>query len=280
VEELVTTRRDESVTIQGAPAGPSEPSVLWLYGVIPEGQAPPALGAIALETVHHHSLCALVESVPREAFTPEVLEQRLQSLEGIEGIARRHQAVLSAAMAIGTVIPARLCSLFSGADAVVEALASGEARFSAALERVAGCWEWGLKLSCDERRLRALLEATHPDLLARPVGATPGLSFLLEKKREARALELTAERIDEVADLVLDVISPAAEEIQVKPLPTNSTPGDLLALRLAALVERGGEEAFRAAISDAADEFGPEGFSFQVSGPWAPFSFCDEETEP
>lgn len=265
---------------RGTSADPRGASVLWLYGVIPEGQALPQGGAIRLETVRHGSLCALVESVPREAFAPEVLELRLQSIDGIAGLARRHQEVLAAAMAEGTIIPARLCSLFSGPEAVTQALVDGESRFTAAIDRVVGCSEWGVKLSCDERALRGILEETHPELVKRTVGATPGLSFIIEKKREARAAELTTARIDEVAEMVLDLMAAAAVEIQVKEPPVNQTAGALLALNLATLVEHDGEDAFRAVVEEAAESFGPEGFSFHVSGPWAPFSFCDEAVEP
>jgi Gas vesicle synthesis protein GvpL/GvpF len=275
---------DGPVDHVGGGADRQEARLFWLYGVIPEGQPLPGVGADvgALEAIAHQGIAALVEPVPKADFAADVLEAKLQSLEWVTGMAELHQGVLAAAMAHGPVIPARLATLFSSRGAVVEALSEGRARFLAALERVSGCREWGLKVLCDHRRLAKIMAASPPELAPDPSdvsGATPGLAYVLAKKREARAVQLAAERADDVIEEVLDALAPCAVETRCRPLLDAGTSGrrDAMELNLAALVEHGGEDTFRAAVGELAARFDPLGFTFLTSGPWAPYSFCDEE---
>ena len=258
--------------------------VLWLYGVTPGGLPRPLVEAVELAAIGHAGLVALVEPLPAADFTPAALEAKLQSMEWVAGWARRHQAVLAAAMAHGPVIPARFATLFTGPDAVAGALASGRARFLATIERVSGSAEWGVKIFCDHRRLAAILAADEGQLPpAQPpsaaTGTTSGLAYILAKRRMARAEELAVERAFAVADEVLDALAPCVVESRQRPLLDARVSGrdDTMEVNLAALVELGREDALRAVVSEAASRFGPCGFTLQMSGPFAPYSFCDDD---
>jgi hypothetical protein len=225
-------------------------------------------------------LVALVEPVSTEEFSPEALEQRLQSVEWVAHLARKHEAVLEAAMDHGPVIPARLCTMFSDVDAVKRSLAENEERFLSALARLAGRREWGLKVFCDARRSQATVAAADREvqvLDAALATAAPGHAYVLTRQRDARAAEVAAARIDEVVDEILDILGSLPVEARLKPPPPPQATGrcEPMVLNLAALVGTPAEAAFQAAIDELASRFGQEGFEFEVTGPWPPYSFSD-----
>ena len=122
--------------------------VLYLYGVVPSGQPLPASDVVPLQAIPFSTLVALVEPVPASEFSPETLEQRLQSVDWVAPLARKHTAVLEDAMQHGPVFPARLCTLFTSATALTNSLAENEQRFHEALSLLRGRQEWGLKMFC------------------------------------------------------------------------------------------------------------------------------------
>ena len=250
--------------------------VLWLYGVTYADQALPEAFPGALLAIRHRSFSAIVERVPRAEFTPEALEEQMKSIEWVASTARRHQQVLTALLDGGPVIPARLCTLFSSPSAVEEALEAGRTRFSESLERLTGCREWGLRVFCDERRLAVELAVHAAEAAVDDEGLSPGLAYVAAKQREARAAARASERVDEVVDEILDSLEPLAVEA-VEKATGAPDPGDgaIQALNLSVLLPRGGEASFQSAIEAEARRLAPQGFRFELSGPWAPYGFCN-----
>ncbi len=242
----------------------------------------PQSTAAAFGAVAHSRLVALVEPVSSEEFSPETLEQRLQSVEWVARLARKHEAVLEAAMEHGPVIPARLCTLFSDVDAVKRSLAENEERFLSALARLAGRREWGLKIFCDTGRLQATAARADRQVEAFDAAlatAAPGRAYVLTRQRDARAAQIAAARIDEMAGEILGTLESRTVESRLRPpLPTRATGRcEPMVLNLAALVCAPKEGAFQAAIDELASRFGPEGLEFEVTGPWPPYSFSDSD---
>lgn len=251
------------------------PQVLWLYGVTYANQPLPEGCPARVEAIRHRAFSAIVERVPRDEFTPEVLEARMTSMEWIASTARRHQGVLDVLLAQGPVIPARLCTLFSGASAVEDALEEGRARFAASLERLRSCQEWGLKLFCDERLLAAQIAAEAAADDEEVATVSPGRAYILAKQREARAAAQATERVDEIIDEVLDALEPHLVEAVERATGKAPTETGTAEMNLAVLLARGGEDAFRAAVEAEAERLAPSGCRFELSGPWAPYTFAN-----
>ena len=250
--------------------------VLWLYGVTHADQALPAALPGELMAIRHRSFSAIVEPVPRAEFSPEALEVQLRSIEWVAATARRHQQVLTALLDTGPVIPARLCTLFSSRRAIEEALEAGSTRFSESLERLAGCREWGLKVFCDERRLAGELAARAAEAVLDDDTLSPAAAYIQAKQREAQAIAGATERVDEAIDEILDALEPLVVEAVEKAVTAQAEKdGATQAINLAVLLARGGEEAFQAAVESEARRLVGEGFRFELSGPWAPYGFCD-----
>src|SRR5688572_13053911 len=237
-----------------APQSPTEGDggLLYLYGVVRED------GCVELPAVVYRGLAALVESVEGAVFAPAALEQRLASVEWVADLARRHEARLAAAMQAGPVIPARLCTLFSGHEAVRKLLEDGEDEFIALLDRLTGAEEWGLKVFCDMATLRTAMavRGAATGVLADDdgVAVSPGQAYVLARRRDADLSGLVARRIDEILDLVLDAVEPLALESSVKPLLPGAatTRPERMLLNLAVLVAQDGLAEFLDAL-DALD---------------------------
>lgn len=259
---------------------PDADGLLYLYGIVHEDRRPSAADATAPHSVVYGRLAALVEVVPTSEFAPAALEGQLGSVEWVAELARRHESKLETAMAAGPVIPARLCTLFSGDEAVRRLLAESEDDFLAALERLTDTEEWGLKIYSDAAALRGALAGR---LAAPRVDASlaPGQAFVLAKRREAQLAELAARRVEEVQVRVLDAIESLVFDTCVKrllPAAASGRPERMIA-NLGVLVGRDELPELEAAIDELADEFAGEGFVFERSGPWPPYSFTQPDDD-
>jgi gas vesicle protein GvpL/GvpF len=258
---------------------------LYIYGVIPSGQSFSTAVGAAVEAIEHSTLAALVEPVCAREFSPDTLEEKLASIEWVAGLAHKHEAVLEDAMRHGTVVPARLCTLFTSAEALRLSLATHEDRFLAALDRMRGRGEWGVKMFCKESLLQAAGGQRDPQvqaLAAAIAEASPGQAFFLRKKRDIRSAAVATARIDQVVDETIDALEPETVDMKLLRAPLSGmTRGrdEPLCLNVAALVDAAAREAFHAAVARLSERFQEEGFAFEVSGPWPPYNFCaDDET--
>ena len=121
----------------------------YLYGITSSDNSLSAVPAASVEKVVCSGLTALVEPVADGDFAPDALEVSLGSLDLVARTARKHEALLEAAMASGPVLPARLCTLFKDTGAVLRSLTDNHPRLSSMLGRLRHRSEWGLKVYCD-----------------------------------------------------------------------------------------------------------------------------------
>lgn len=256
--------------------------ILYLYGVVPKGQPLPTSEVAPLEAVSFSSLVAVVEPVPSREFSAEALEERLQSVDWVAPLARKHSAVLNDVMQHGPVVPARLCTLFSSADALIESLAENEQRFRDVLSLLKGREEWGLKVFCHEETLRSIAGTNDPQvkaLEAAAATASPGQAFVLRKKRDGRLAEVVSARIEEVLDEVLDAIASIAANTCLRPLLSEPATGrrDAMVMNAALLVDVAASSTLGTMAEELVSHFCREGFVVELTGPWPPYSFCDDD---
>lgn len=258
------------------------PRVLYLYGVVPFDQPLPQSAGTSLEPISCSGVVALVEPVSAREFSPELLEKKLQKLEWVSELARKHTAVLEEAMQHGPVVPAPLCTLFSSEHALRESLERGEQGFLSKLERLKGRQEWGCKIFCDTAKLKGQVSKDDAQLVAleaAAAAASPGQAFVLRKKRDAHLAQLVAERIDAVTDELLDSLAGLSVDTRLRALLSEATTGrkEAMVLNVALLVAAPRQAELNLLVADLAARFGGEGFLIDLTGPWPPYSFSDDE---
>lgn len=255
--------------------------LLYLYGIVRRDaplEAPISWGGTTLGAIVHHGLVALVETVSASEFSPEVLEVCLANVDWVARVARKHETTLEAVMQDGPVIPARLCTLFTSEQAVHELLENGEDDFVATFERIDGAEEWGVKVYCDESVVRKSTEETDSRAKAFADAAnlvSPGQAHVLRKKREARIVEVAAQKTVEVSERVLDEIETLDVETCLRPLlPEAATQRhEKMVLNVAVLVLERDVAAFEKKLDALAKRLGPDGFLLDRCGPFPPYSF-------
>lgn len=219
-------------------------------------------------------LAAVVQEVPAADFTQDELRRRLSDPLALEGCARAHHAVVTAAAAGGPVVPLPLATLFTGQDRAAAALAEQRPRFLAALDRVAGRAEWAVKVHVRQPAPAA------PDHGAAAGAEGSGAAYLARVRGRERERQARQEAVRRVAARVHDVAAGfAVAAVRRQPHGAAVTGGDLhQVLNAAFLVDEGKAPALVAAVRALAGPHAGLEVHVDVSGPWVPYSFTGDDT--
>jgi len=252
-----------------------------VYCVLPaasapdDSDAPRGLEGAPVRIISDGALAALVSDVDATAYTPEAIGERAGDPTWLTPRAVAHDAVVTWASDRGTVIPLPMWVLFDD-DARVRAMAVERGdELRAALDRVAGAREYGVRVSADAAALAAAAEALDPNLaaLAREAdAASPGQAYLLRRKLdEARrgARRDVAERLAREIHESLGLHARAS----VPRVGTQATPQPDVLLNAAYLVADDALDAFRAALTALVERHGASGVRFDFTGPWPAYNF-------
>lgn len=107
----------------------------WLAGV----------GAARVRAATAAGLTVLVSDVDLAEFGEEALRANMEDLDWLEEAARAHHAVIEAAAGLFPVLPARFATVYTSDVSMAAAFGGQAGELRAALRRVGGCVEWGVK---------------------------------------------------------------------------------------------------------------------------------------
>jgi|SRR5947208_1450263 len=242
----------------------------YVYGVVPGGLDPGALeqpsgvGAAPVRLVDAAGLAALVGAVPLEDFDEAGLRRNLEDRAWLEEQARAHDRVLASALTHTVLVPLRFGVVYRSEDGVRRMLELRAGELSAALERLRGRVELGVKAFVRE---------------AEPASrqAASGREYLLRKQR-ARQLAATAdERANGLALVVHERLASLAAEARANPpqRPELSGRRERMLLNGAYLVAAEREQAFADAVENLGAELVGDGVELELTGPWPPYNFAD-----
>ena len=243
-------------------------ALLWVYGIVPEASAQLDVEGVDAAPVRlhpHAGVAALVSEVPRERFDEQALRARLEELDSLEALARAHDRVLQAAMASGAVVPFRLCTLYVSGERLDAMLERESRELTAALDRLEGMQEWGVKAFLRE-------PAAASGTGARPATGTEYLT----RKREQREADAAARDETEiaVAELHARLAERAAAATLSRPQDRRLSGRDEeMVLNAAYLVPRDGADAFRQGLEELGHAI--DGVALELTGPWPPHHFVE-----
>jgi Gas vesicle synthesis protein GvpL/GvpF len=235
---------------------------LATVGDLPEVRG---VGGSVVRAVADGGLAAVVESVDTAEFGEQALRASLEDLAWLERVARAHDAVVAALAAARPVAPVRLATVYTD-DANVRALLREHATaFAAAIDRIRGRAEWGVKAYA----------AAHAEAHVQTPAATgPGAAYLMRRRAERdRAATVRAESADAAEELHRRLADVAVAARRYPPQdPRLTGRPDEMVLNCAYLVDEARTDAFRQAVESAG---GP--LELHLTGPWAPYSFATLE---
>ncbi|RMI28998.1 GvpL/GvpF family gas vesicle protein [Nocardia stercoris] len=250
---------------------------VWLYVVAPrhDGHPDPAeLTGVAgepLRAVVSDDLTAVVGSVPLEVFGEQQLRRNFEDLDWLEATARAHDAVVSAMVRSGPVVPLRLATVFHDDNRVRALLGERRAEFAAALKLVSGRTEWGVRAYGDRAALTAAVAGAR---IGEAGTMTPGAAYLARRRAQLSAQETVERDAAQQADEIHDRLVRHAVAGRRQPLtdPAVSGRSDWVVLNGTYLVDDDRTEDFSATVATLDAEFA--GIRLELTGPWPPYSFA------
>jgi hypothetical protein len=261
----------------------------YLYGVVaaeearrrPEAEGVAVDPSYEVELVAEGPLAGVTSRVSLAEFDEATLPDRLGDAAWLEQKIRAHEQVLDRVLRTTSIVPCRFCTVYRGESELRRFLSERKAALQAALERVRGKVEVGVKAYVDRERFlagQAVRNETVRERRERAAAATGGTAYL-ERRRLEQLVSSEVERLR----------SNASHEIHSR-LLARSQEGLPLALQATEVSGRNDEmifhgaylvgadgNAFEAELGSLAGEYRGDGVEFELTGPWPPYNFVPTE---
>jgi hypothetical protein len=212
-------------------------------------------------------------TAPLPQYSGEEIQNRLSDLSWVSDRAVAHEAVIEHFAGSPAVLPMKLFTLFATDERALAHVRDSRERIDRALDRVAGCVEWGVRIRLDDARAREVLAE---EARKGADGQPSGTAFLLRKKLEQEASRDLAGRLRAEMDKTFaELAAGARDTVRREPAAPPEAGGRLL-LDAAFLVpaERGAE--LEAAVERCAARLASRGCDVTLTGPWPPYNFVEE----
>ena len=245
---------------------------VYVYAVGEAGIAlPPLVGVEGspVQTLQEGDLVAVVSPVDPVRFGEEALRHSLEDLQWLEATARAHYGVVEAVGAENLVAPLRMATIYLDESGVRSLLRERADEFTAALDRIRGRTEWGVK---------AFAVAGAPAESVPAPTDRPGTAYLM-RRRAARDAATTGRRraVDAAEELHRELAGRSAASRRYPPQdPRLTGRRDEMVLNASYLVEREEAERFRALV----EGWTSDAVRLELTGPWTPYSFATFLEEP
>lgn len=220
-------------------------------------------------------IAAIVSSIPIEEFIGPAAERNLKDLSWIGPRACRHEEVIEHIMCHAPVLPIRFGTIFSSLNKLRISLKEHYSAISRFLDNAAEKEEWAVKGLLDRRKgeeiqYKALL-AYEEDKLA----SSPGMRYFWEKKIRTGAQAALRGKIEKILNEIRnDLGRYAADLCERRLLSREATGSDLdMVINWAFFVPRSVTANFLATVDRANKDYAGDGFVFEFTGPWPPYSF-------
>jgi hypothetical protein len=253
---------------------------VWAYAITEySGGDLPRLTGVAgtkVRATGTAGLTVLVSDVDLAEFGEAALRRNLENLAWLEEVARAHHQVIEEAARLFPLLPARLATVYSSDAAMAAVLGARVQHVRAALHRVGGRVEWGVKAYAapDEDKRQGVPAQGAP--LARG-GEGAGLAYLKRRRAQLAARQESRGAASASAQAVHSELSGQAAQARLYPPQSAQLSGNRapMLLNAAYLLEADGAAGFRSAVAAAAATH-PQ-VRLELTGPWPPYSFMRDE---
>jgi hypothetical protein len=240
----------------------------------------PGLGPLRLLQVGAEALWLVAADAPKKRYDERAINERLRELDWVSRVAVAHERVVESFLSSSAVLPMKLFTIFTSDARALEYIGSQQSKIGAALDRVSGHDEWGVRVALDRTSqsmdLRPPVGAGVNRPSKRTNAADSGVSYLQRKKAQRDATEERAVRAREVIGDLYDRLSAMASAARRRAATEMPPQGGPLLLDAAFLVPRSRAKRFNAAVRSQAKQLGSQGYGISLSGPWPPYSFMQD----
>lgn len=237
-----------------------------------------------LEWVTANDLAALASAVPLSVYGEDALAEHLSDATWTAVRAMRHETVVEYVAKRTSAVPLRFGTIYLERSGIERMLTEKGRELAQIIERLRGREEWGVNVYSDRATLLASITLVSPRLreLARQAeAASPGQSYLMNKKIEALRVDEARAALSEIIDQVEETLSRQADDAKrLRILKVEAAEHGELKGKFAFLVNRTGFEEFRAAAERLAEENVAAGVRLELTGPWPAYNFSAETNQP
>jgi hypothetical protein len=260
------------------PQGLTPPRLVYLYGFVPLPCDAPDIQGVddaRVSLVVCGSVGCAASLVDAHEYQPADPRTGAEQLAWVTPRALRHHDVLCRLHDATTVVPLKFGTLCESLDDVHSIVDERRSAIVERLERLSGKDEWTLAWTVDDDAMAEALRCTAPELIALQ-GAERGLpqghAYFARKRREKATTALVSDRLAAIERDVCERLAGASVELT----PFTREPRADAASRLvaSALVPRERFASFEAALADLERGYHDVRLSFDVGGPWPPYSFA------
>lgn len=232
------------------------------------------VGGGPVHAVEADGLAAVVSAVDLAEFGEEALRRNLEDLAWLESVARAHHHVADAVARFGPVVPARLATVYLDDARVGAVLAERRNGLTAALDRVDGRLEWGVKAYAVAEP--AVAGTGDP---ASGAGEGPGRAYLRRRQARIAATEQSQQAASDGADQLHAAVGGLAVAARRHPPQDRRLSGtpDWMVLNGAYLVDAAGATEFADSVRRLVS--GYPTLRVELTGPWPPYSFAAVDDE-
>jgi hypothetical protein len=222
-------------------------------------------------------ITAVLSQVVLEEFAGPAAQERMQDIAWITPRACRHQAVVEEIGRQTDVFPARFGTIFSTDDVLANLIRQHHAQISGFLESIKGHTEWSLKGFLDRDQAVAALATAALSCEAQRMGRlSPGARYFEEKKIRTAAGKQLNQWLNTVLKALMQELNTACARHCLRALLSRKATGaetDMV-LNGAFLITNEGLKDFRQKTGELNQAYARAGLTFELSGPWPPYSFC------
>lgn len=246
---------------KASPEAPlSSAQALYLYCITAAREPTPKVhsegidGHASVEPWQFNAFVCWVSRVSRAEFA-DSLSERMHDLEWLSVAGVRHQRVVAELARQNTALPARFGTIFLTHNSLAEDVARRQAELEAALKKIAGADEWGIKIFRVAQTMKA---------------AVPGESGSAYLERKAKAMQPRERTVAPEVAQFAQSLEAIAREVAPGGSITKAQPA--LEWQTSILLPRGSKQKFDAAIQRFARDQ-QQKYRIEVTGPWPPYSF-------
>lgn len=264
---------------------------VWAYAITAESGAADlswltGVGGAPVRAAACSGLTMLVSDVSLAEFGQTALRENLEDLDWLDAVARAHHHVIDAAARLFPLLPTRLATVYSSDDAACAALTERGTELRAALDRVGGRVEWGVK---------AYAEPTASDESVSPrepagaragrgagdgAGSGAGLAYLKRRRAALAADQQARSATVAAARSVHARLAGHAVDSRLHPPQAAQLSGVRLPMLLNAAYLIGADEGTSFTAAVAAEAAAHPELRIELTGPWPPYSFAGDEQQP
>jgi hypothetical protein len=260
----------------------------YLYGVVAadNGSPLPDAHGLAVDSAHDAELvvegplAGVASRVSLEEFGETALPERLGDAAWLEQKIRAHEQVLDRVLSGRSVVPCRFCTVYRSEQELRRFLAQRKDALGAALGRVQGQVEVGVKAFVNRERFVAGRARQDDKLreLRQQVASAEGGRAYLERRRLDQLVSSEVERFGSSAsqDIHSRLLANADDGLTLSlQAPEVSGHDEAMVFHGAYLV--GDQSDFEVALGSLAESYRDAGLDFELTGPWPPYNFVPPE---